>query len=253
LNQKIPQHVAIVMDGNGRWAENSGLPRVEGHRAGVEIVKAIVQACLEKNIAMLSLFAFSCENWARPADEVDFLMQLFIVVIGQETERLNEHGICLKFIGDRDRLSSELRSQMDSAEKLTANNKKLHLNIAINYSGKWDIVQAMRAVVSHVLDGSILPQKIDEQLFTNYLSTAQLPDPDLFIRTSGEQRISDFFLWQLAYTELYFTEVKWPEFTVEEFEQALHTYSLRERRYGLISKQLNNSLEKSQLCLDNAY
>lgn len=241
------------MDGNGRWAENCGLPRVEGHRAGVEIVKAIVEACLKKNISMLSLFAFSRENWARPTEEVDFLMQLFIVALGQETDRLHEHGICLKFIGDRARLSAELCSQMVSAEALTADNKKLHLNIAINYSGKWDIVQATQAVARHVADGSIAPQKIDELLFKNYLSTAQFPDPDLFIRTSGEQRISDFFLWQLAYTELYFTEVKWPEFTVEEFEQALHIYSLRERRYGLVSKQLNNSLEKSQLCLDNVY
>lgn len=241
------------MDGNGRWAENRGLPRFEGHRAGVEIVKAIVQACLEKNISMLSLFAFSCENWARPTDEVEFLMELFIVVLGQETDRLNEHGVRMRFIGDRRRLSTALCSQMESAEALTANNTKLNLNIAVNYSGKWDIVQATQTIARHVLEGRIDPEKVDETLIKNYLSTAQLPDPDLFIRTSGEQRISDFFLWQLAFTELYFTEVKWPEFTVEEFERAIHIYGLRERRYGLISKQLNKSLEKSQLCLDNDY
>ena len=244
MSQKIPQHVAIVMDGNGRWAESRGLPRFEGHRAGVEIVKAIVQVCLEKKISVLSLFAFSCENWARPVEEVEFLMQLFIMVLEHETKRLNEHGICMRFIGDRSRLSEALCEQIDAAERLTINNKALFLNIAINYSGKWDIVQATQTVVRRVLEGSIASEDVNEELFGRCLSTSGLPDPDLFIRTSGEQRISDFFLWQLAYTELVFTEVKWPEFSVEEFDRALLTYARRERRYGLISKQLNESLEK---------
>lgn len=239
MNQKIPQHVAIVMDGNGRWAESRGLPRFEGHRAGVEIIKAVVQSCLEKNISVLSLFAFSCENWARPSDEVEFLMQLFIIVLESETAHLNEHGICLRFIGDRSRLSAELCEKMVAAEALTSKNKALFLNIAINYSGKWDIVQAAQTVARGVLDGSITSSDVNEALFESCLSTHGLPDPDLFIRTSGEQRVSDFFLWQLAFTELYFTEVKWPEFTVEEFERAIQIYSGRERRYGLTSKQLN--------------
>ena len=239
MSQKIPQHVAIVMDGNGRWAENRGLPRFEGHRAGVEIVKAIVRSCLEKKISVLSLFAFSCENWARPSDEVEFLMQLFISALERETAQLNEHGICIRFIGDRSRLSDGLCEKMAAAETLTSKNKALSLNIAINYSGKWDIVQAAQTVARGVLDGSIIPSDVNEALFESRLSTYGLPDPDLFIRTSGEQRVSDFFLWQLAYTELYFTDVKWPEFTIEEFEQAIQSYSGRERRYGLISKQLN--------------
>jgi len=239
LSQKIPQHVAIVMDGNGRWAESRGLPRFEGHRAGVEIVKAIVRSCLEKKIAVLSLFAFSCENWARPVEEVEFLMQLFIVALERETAQLNEHGICIRFIGDRSRLSAGLCEKMAAAEALTGKNKALFLNIAINYSGKWDILQAAQTVARGVLDGSIISSDVNEALFKRCLSTHELPDPDLFIRTSGEQRVSDFFLWQLAFTELYFAEVKWPDFTVEEFERAIQIYSGRERRYGLTSQQLN--------------
>ncbi len=239
MSQKIPQHVAIVMDGNGRWAESRGLPRFEGHRAGVEIVKAIVRSCLEKKIAVLSLFAFSCENWARPVEEVEFLMQLFIVALERETAQLNEHGICIRFIGDRSRLSAGLCEKMAAAEALTGKNKALFLNIAINYSGKWDILQAAQTVARGVLDGSIISSDVNEALFKRCLSTHELPDPDLFIRTSGEQRVSDFFLWQLAFTELYFAEVKWPDFTVEEFERAIQIYSGRERRYGLTSQQLN--------------
>ena len=233
------------MDGNGRWAENLGLPRFEGHRAGVDVVKAIVQACLKNKISMLSLFAFSCENWARPIDEVEFLMQLFIRALEIETNRLNEHGIRIRFIGDRGRLSVALCEQIDAAETLTISNKALFLNIAINYSGKWDIVQATQALARRVLDGTIASEDVNEELFESCLSTSGLPDPDLFIRTSGEQRISDFFLWQLAFTELYFTEVKWPEFTTEEFERAILTYGRRERRYGLISKQLNEPSKKT--------
>lgn len=233
------------MDGNGRWAENRGLPRFEGHRAGVDVVNAIVQACLKNKISMLSLFAFSCENWARPIDEVEFLMQLFIRALEIETNRLNENGIRIRFIGDRSKLSLALCEKIDVAETLTINNKALLLNIAINYSGKWDIVQATQAIARRVLDGAIASEDVNEKLFESCLSTSGLPDPDLFIRTSGEQRISDFFLWQLAFTELYFTEVKWPEFTTEEFERAILTYSRRERRYGLISKQLNEPLKKT--------
>lgn len=241
MNQKIPQHVAIVMDGNGRWAENRGLPRVEGHRAGVGVIKAIVQYCLEKKIATLSLFAFSSENWLRPAAEVDFLMQLFIHVLRQEIQDLNHHGVCIRFTGDRYPLSAKLREEMSLAETLTKQNVKLTLNLVLNYGGKWDILQAAKTLTKQVLDGQLLLDQIDESTFARFLNTNGLPDPDLFIRTSGEQRISNFFLWQLAYTELYFTDVHWPDFTIEAFEEALKCFSLRKRRYGLTGKQMKES------------
>lgn len=238
MNQKIPQHVAIVMDGNGRWAEGRGLPRTEGHRAGVNAVKAIVQVCLEKQISVLSLFAFSRENWARPQEEVEFLMSLFIMVLELEIASLNQHGVCVRFIGDRSQLSSELREKMDAAEKLTGGHQKLTLNIALNYTGRWDIIQAAKTLVTRAQSEGLRAADVDELMFASCLSTHSLPDPDLLIRTSGEKRLSDFFLWQVAFTEFYFTDVKWPEFTVEEFDAALTAYSQRERRYGLISKQL---------------
>ncbi|MCP0913177.1 MULTISPECIES: polyprenyl diphosphate synthase [Legionella] len=238
MNQKLPEHVAIVMDGNGRWAENRGLPRAEGHRAGIETVKSVVQHCLQKNIHILSLFAFSSENWSRPEGEVDFLMQLFIHALREEIKQLHEYGVCLRFIGERRQLSADLQTQMHSAEALTCKNERLILNVAVNYSGKWDILQAAKKMAAELQQGVIRLEDMDEEVFTRQLSTHKLPEPDLFIRTSGEQRISNFFLWQLAYTELYFCEVHWPDFTLEEFEKALQSYSLRERRYGQTSKQL---------------
>lgn len=238
MSQKIPRHVAIVMDGNGRWAEHLDLPRIEGHKAGVNAVNLIVQSCLEKNISILSLFAFSCENWSRPEEEVEFLMQLFILSIQREIDSLCENGVCLRFIGDRERLSAKLREQMHAAEEMTRHNQQLNLNIAVNYSGQWDIVQAAKKLASRVAAGELALNECDEKQFAAGLSTYGLSDPDLLIRTSGEQRISNFFLWQLAYTELYFTDVKWPAFTVNEFERALNTYAARERRYGLTSEQI---------------
>lgn len=238
MSQKLPKHVAIVMDGNGRWAEHLNLPRVEGHRKGVEVVNDVVRCCLEKKISILSLFAFSCENWARPSEEVEFLMQLFIHVIERELQQLNEHGVCLRFIGDRTRLSMILQDKMDHAEKLTQNNDKLILNIAVNYSGKWDIVQASKSALHRILSGELSLDDLNENELERGLSTYHLQDPDLMIRTSGEQRISNFFLWQAAYTELYFTDVKWPDFTTDDFKRALEIYRQRERRYGLTSVQL---------------
>ncbi len=226
------------MDGNGRWAEGRGLPRTEGHRAGVNAVKAIVKVCLEKQISVLSLFAFSRENWARPQEEVEFLMSLFIMVLELEIASLNEHGVCVRFIGDRSQLSAVLREKMDDAEKLTSVHQKLTLNIALNYTGRWDIVQAAKTLVARARKDGLCEADVDESSIASCLSTHSIPDPDLLIRTSGEKRISDFFLWQIAFTEFYFTDVKWPEFTVEEFDAALVEYSRRERRYGLISKQL---------------
>ncbi|MFW2572076.1 polyprenyl diphosphate synthase [Legionella sp. 29fVS95] len=239
MNEILPQHVAIVMDGNGRWAQSRGLLRVEGHRAGVETVKTVIRCCLQTQIPILSLFAFSSENWSRPENEVEFLMQLFIEALGHEVQELHQHGVCLRFTGDREALSPTLCSQMLAAEELTANNKRLILNVVVNYGGKWDLVQAAKSIAKRVCAGELAIEAVNESALEQALSTHGLPDPDLFIRTSGEQRISNFFLWQLAYTELYFTDVHWPDFTAEAFQKALASFSSRERRYGKTSQQLN--------------
>lgn len=229
------------MDGNGRWAENRGLLRIEGHRAGVEAVKTVIRCCLQSQIPILSLFAFSSENWSRPENEVEFLMQLFIEALGEEVQELHQHGVCLCFTGDRAALSSTLREQMQVAERLTENNKRLILNIVVNYGGKWDLVQATKTLVKRVCANELTVDAIDEVVLAEALSTYGLLDPDLFIRTSGEQRISNFFLWQLAYTELYFTDIHWPDFNADEFQKALASFSRRERRYGKISRQLSEA------------
>ena len=226
------------MDGNGRWAESRGLPRSEGHGAGVNVVKTVVKACVEKNIKVLSVWAFGSENWARPEKEVSFLMQLFVQALTREIAELHQNNVHLRFTGNREQLSPELRDQMQIAETLTADNGQLILNVVINYGGKWDIVQAARSLSRQVAAGELLPDQIDESLFSRHLNACHLPDPDLFIRTGGERRISNFFLWQLAYTELYFSDVYWPDFTISEFEDALAWFGSRERRYGKTSKQL---------------
>lgn len=240
MNERIPRHIAIVMDGNGRWAQQRGLLRVEGHRAGVNSVKAVIRCCLENQIEVLSLFAFSSENWSRPAEEVDFLMQLFLKALQQEVHELHEHGIRLRFIGDRGALSQTLCEQMLWAENLTVQNQKLHLNVVVNYGGKWDITQSVRQLALKIECGDLIAQSIDETLVASHLSMADLPDPDLFIRTSGEQRISNFFLWQLAYTEMYFTDIHWPDFNEDEFKKALGSYQQRQRRYGKTSQQVES-------------
>lgn len=227
------------MDGNGRWAERRELSRFKGHQAGVEAVKTAIQCCLKHAIPILSLFAFSSENWSRPESEIAFLMELFLEALNKEVNELHEQSICLRFTGLKDKLSSSLQSHMEKAEALTAKNNRLILNIVINYGGRWDIVHAAKLIAKEVMAGNLSVNAIDESIVTNYLNTANLPDPDLFIRTSGEMRISNFFLWQLAYTELYFTETYWPDFTAEEFERALANFSQRERRYGKISQQLD--------------
>ncbi|ARG98183.1 di-trans,poly-cis-decaprenylcistransferase [Legionella micdadei] len=241
LNDSLPQHIAIVMDGNGRWAENRGLLRIEGHRAGVEAVKTVIRCCLESQIPILSLFAFSSENWSRPENEVEFLMQLFIEALSHEVQELHQHGIQLRFTGDRQALSPTLCEQMHAAEELTKNNTRLTLNVVVNYGGKWDIVQATKSIAKKVFAGELTVDAIDESVLAEALSTHGLQDPDLFIRTSGEQRISNFFLWQLAYTELYFADVHWPDFNADEFQKALASFSRRERRYGKTSQQLKES------------
>ncbi len=235
LEQKIPQHIAIVMDGNGRWAENKGLPRIEGHKVGVESVRKMIRACMAKNVACLSLFAFSSENWARPMEEVSFLMELFIESLRRELSELNQNGVRMYFTGDRSLLSPKLQQQMREAESVTANNTQLTLNIVVNYGGKWDLVTAAKKAAQEIVQGQLTLDELNEARFASYLDTANLPDPDLFIRTSGELRISNFFLWQLAYTELYFTEVHWPDFGEEELDKALASFNKRKRRFGQIS------------------
>lgn len=232
MDQKLPRHVAIVMDGNGRWAENRGLARIEGHKAGVASVKRMISCCLEKKIGCLSLFAFSSENWSRPVEEVNFLMELFIDALRKEIAELNQHGIRMRFTGDRTPLSPILQTQMHEAELLTQQNQKLILNVVVNYGGKWDLVTAAKKMTEAVMNGELALEDINESSFAHYLDTDGLPEPDLFIRTSGELRISNFYLWQLAYTELYFTPIHWPDFNKYEFELALDSFSKRKRRFG---------------------
>ncbi len=229
------------MDGNGRWAQSRGLLRVKGHRAGADAVKNVIRCCLHYQIPVLSLFAFSSENWSRPENEVAFLMQLFVEALGREVQDLHQHGIRLQFTGDRSGLSSTLQEQMQVSETLTENNKQLILNIVVNYGGKWDLIQAIKKIATKVKAEELSVEAIDEFVLAESLSTSGLPDPDLFIRTGGEQRISNFFLWQLAYTELYFADVHWPDFSADEFKKALASFSGRERRYGKTSQQLNEA------------
>lgn len=226
------------MDGNGRWAENKGLSRSEGHRAGVDVVKLIVQACIEHQIPVVSFWAFGRDNWARPQSEVDFLMELLLSALQLEIETLHQNGVRLRFTGDRSELSEPIQQAINSAEVYTQVNTALTVNIVFNYSGKWDIVEATKKIAQEVQNGAMSVQDINERMFSGYLNTHDLPEPDLFIRTSGEQRLSNFFLWQLAYTELFFSDVCWPDFTAEDFAKALICFAERERRYGKISQQL---------------
>lgn len=236
MDPKVPQHVAIIMDGNGRWAENQGLPRIEGHKAGIEPVKKMITCCLERNIPVLSLFAFSSENWSRPVKEVNFLMELLLESLKKEQQELHANNIRIRFTGDKSPLSPLLQGQIHETEALTENNKKLVLNVVVNYGGKWDIVSAAKKMAQAVMKGDMALDEVTEANFSQFLDTDSLPDPDLFIRTSGEIRISNFFLWQLAYTELYFTKVHWPDFNEQEFELALASFKERKRRFGYISE-----------------
>jgi len=237
LSQNIPNHIAIVMDGNGRWAKRQGLSRIEGHRAGVEAVKTIVGSCIRYHVPILSLFAFSRENWGRPSSEVESIMQLFLQAIERELPELHENGVQLRFVGAREMLSNALRLRMHTAEDLTGHNTTLKLNIVMNYSGQWDIVQATRRLASQVQTGTLSIADIDEQMFSSALSTNGLVDPDFLIRTSGELRLSNFFLWQFAYTEFYFTDVLWPDFDESAFVEALSSFAERDRRYGKLNEQ----------------
>ncbi len=231
----VPRHIAIIMDGNGRWAKQRFMPRVMGHQRGVETVREVVKACREMGVEYLTLFAFSSENWRRPEEEVSFLMQLFMKMLEREVSKLHDNNIRLKIIGDISRFDAKLVSYIEQAEQLTANNTSLTLTIAANYGGRWDIMQAVHALSqAHPTKTSAFAE---EELMP-YLSMFYAPEPDLFIRTGGEQRISNFLLWQLAYTELYFTDILWPAFGRPELELAIQSYQKRERRFGRTSEQL---------------
>jgi undecaprenyl diphosphate synthase len=235
---ELPRHVAIIMDGNGRWAQRRRLPRIAGHRRGAEAVRATVRACAERGIDYLTLFAFSSENWRRPAEEVALLMKLFKSALENEVEQLHANGVRVKVIGDTRRFDPRIRELIERADKLTAQNRRLTLTIAANYGGRWDILQALSRLLK---ESSSSLDRVDEQLITPYLAMSYAPEPDLFIRTGGEQRISNFLLWQLAYTELYFTDLLWPDFDAAALDEAIASYRRRERRFGRTSEQLRQS------------
>ena len=235
---RIPRHLAVIMDGNGRWAKRRRRPRVIGHRAGARAVNVCVDFCLAKGIEVLTLFAFSSENWGRPEDEVGALMKLFMGALEREVDELDRRGVRVRFIGERERFSDAIVARMDAAEAQTAGNAKLHLVIAASYGGRWDIARAARLLAQDVADGKLRPEEIDEQVLGKRITLSDLPAPDLFIRTGGETRISNFLLWQLAYTELWFTDLLWPELDAATLQRAIDDYSGRERRFGLTGAQL---------------
>lgn len=234
---KLPQHLAIIMDGNGRWAKQKHLPRSAGHRSGLETAKKTIRLCAERGIKVLTLFAFSSENWQRPDGEITDLMGLFLKALQHDVNELHENNIQFRVIGDYNRLSQRLKNSILAAEKLTENNTGLKLVVAINYGGRWDIMQATCRLHEDIKKGAIQTENINETLFSTYLSTHGLPDPDLFIRTSGELRISNFLLWQLAYAEFYFTDIFWPDFNEAELDKALHFFGNRERRFGALREK----------------
>ena len=234
----IPAHVAIVMDGNGRWAKQRRRPRTFGHQAGLKALRRIVEYCGRLGVAELTVFAFSSENWKRPKKEVSRLMELFMRALDKETRELHENGVRVRFIGDLLAFSPELREKVRQAEQLTASNERLKLNVAASYGGRWDIVHAARELARDVASGTLQPGQIDEALFASHLQLSASKDPDLFIRTGGEMRVSNFLLWQAAYAELFFSPVLWPDFGPEAMDQAIAAYQSRERRFGLTGEQL---------------
>jgi undecaprenyl diphosphate synthase len=234
----LPKHIAIIMDGNGRWAKQKHLPRMAGHHEGLKAVKRIVQACGEEGIKVLTLFAFSSENWQRPQQEVSGLMKLFLSSLQNEVEKLHSNNVRLRIVGDSSRLSEELKASIHKAQQLTCANTGLTLVIAVDYGGQWDILQATQKIAEQIENKILSSKDITLQIFESFLGLADLPHPDLFIRTSGEKRISNFLLWQLAYTELYFTDIFWPDFDKDTLADALDFYSKRERRFGCTSEQI---------------
>ncbi len=236
--KNIPRHVAIIMDGNGRWAKKRLMPRIAGHSAGAETVRKVIQSCIDKKIEVLTLFAFSSENWKRPEKEVSRLMDLFSIVLTRDSKKLDKQNARLKVIGDRSAFSLKLQDKIAAAENLTKNNSGLTVVVAANYGGRWDILNAARQLARRAASGEIDSSDIEYEMLESGLTLHEYPDPDLFIRTGGEKRISNFLLWQLAYTELYFTETLWPEFKEAEFNEALDYFAGRQRRFGRTSEQV---------------
>jgi undecaprenyl diphosphate synthase len=235
---KIPQHVAVIMDGNGRWAKERGQNRLEGHAMGVDSVRATLKAARELGVAYLTLYAFSTENWSRPKEEVDGLMDLLVQSITNEMDELNENGVRLLAIGDIDGLPEKCIVSLNRAINETAKNNKISLILALNYSSKWELTKAVKSIALDIQSNQVKPNQITDELISSYLSTKNIPDPELLIRTSGEHRVSNFLLWQIAYTEFYFTDVHWPDFRRDQFINAILDYQGRERRFGKVSEQL---------------
>ena len=244
--QKVPEHIAIIMDGNGRWATNKGLPRTYGHKRGVDVLKEILKASKKLGCKVLTVYAFSTENWTRPTKEVDFLINLFSEVLRNEIEEIHEESTKIKFIGDLTPFPETLKKIVSSSESLTKDNKKFLLNVCVNYGGRQEIVKVAKELALKSSSGEIKPSEVNEELFNSELLTRGIKDPELLIRTSGEKRISNFLLWQLAYSEIYISEVMWPDFNEFEFLKAIIDYQSRNRRFGGIESLSNESFEDSQ-------
>ena len=236
-----PEHIAIIMDGNGRWAKQQGENRLFGHNIGVESVREVLKGAQEANVKYLTLYAFSTENWNRPKEEVEGLMNLLVHTISNEVEELNKNNVCISTIGNLDGLPGDCKNEMLSAYEKTKKNTGVHLILALNYSAKWELMTAVKSIAEKVKNGSIGLDDISEEAFSNELTTKGIPDPELLIRTSGEHRISNFLLWQIAYSEFYFTEILWPDFKRENLYEAILDYQSRERRFGMVSEQIEKN------------
>ncbi|MEH2080479.1 MAG: isoprenyl transferase [Nostoc sp.] len=237
--QKIPQHIAVIMDGNGRWATSRGLPRIAGHRQGAKTLKELLRCCKDWGIKALTAYAFSTENWQRPVEEVDFLMHLFERLLRRELAQMHQEEVRISFIGDLSALPKSLQTEMERSMIETLNNQAIHFTVAVNYGSRNEIARVCRQVAQLVEQGELSAQKVNESLIEEHLYTADTPEPDLLIRTSGEMRLSNFLLWQMAYTEMYFTDILWPDFNQEAFHQALLSYQNRDRRFGQVKASLS--------------
>jgi len=232
--QKMPKHIAIIMDGNGRWAKERNLPRTMGHKAGVETIRPIVKECSRLGVEYLTLYAFSTENWKRPQDEVDAIMNLLVQYLVKEFEELNKNNVVINSIGETMKLPEQCREELNKAYEKTKNNTGLTLNLALNYGGRYDLLQAFKGIMKEVHEGKINESEIDEQTISDHLFTAGMPDPDIIIRPSGELRLSNFLLWQCAYSELWFSDINWPDFKKEDLQKSIYNFQMRDRRFGKV-------------------
>ncbi len=240
----IPKHIAIIMDGNGRWAKQKGLPRVAGHRQGIKTVREIVEACANLGVEFLTLYTFSTENWQRPKTEVSTLMRLIVKSLKDETDQLHKNNIRLTSIGNSEMLPQEVREELDEAFEKTCKNTKMTLNLALSYSGRWELTNAIKRISADVMNGKRKIENIDEKMISNYLDTSEMPDPELLIRSGGEMRISNFLLWQIAYSEIFVTDILWPKFKTINLIEAIKEFQSRERRFGLVSEQIAKDYKK---------